>query len=194
MLGAAGFIIPEAFNKFGANCGPEAVWFKVVIYILTIQSTMATRITLSSDDNEWLKCFYFWMQTGALLLDGNTLNYFGKNIPINLVVAVIAEVILVGGAEYYRIINGLVWWFNTIYIWSRYLFSSRFLELTSGLCASTLLMYHEWGIELDNKNHLMLGIRLSTHCICRHLYAYYYYYFLSRIWRTSFTLVVHLTH
>ncbi|MQL20557.1 hypothetical protein EI008_26670, partial [Escherichia coli] len=25
MLGAAGFIIPEAFNKFGANCGPEAV-------------------------------------------------------------------------------------------------------------------------------------------------------------------------
>ncbi|KAJ4713915.1 Chlorophyll a-b binding protein, chloroplastic [Melia azedarach] len=73
MLGAAGFIIPEAFNKFGANCGPEAVWFK----------------------------------TGALLLDGNTLNYFGKNIPINLIVAVIAEIILVGGAEYYRIINGL---------------------------------------------------------------------------------------
>ncbi|KAK4803282.1 hypothetical protein SAY86_001485 [Trapa natans] len=73
MLGAAGFIIPEAFNKFGANCGPEAVWFK----------------------------------TGALLLDGNTLNYFGKNIPINLIVAVIAEVVLVGGAEYYRIINGL---------------------------------------------------------------------------------------
>ncbi|CAN4100012.1 unnamed protein product [Withania somnifera] len=73
MLGAAGFIIPEAFNKFGANCGPEAVWFK----------------------------------TGALLLDGNTLNYFGKNIPINLVLAVVAEVVLVGGAEYYRIINGL---------------------------------------------------------------------------------------
>ncbi|KAK6116707.1 hypothetical protein DH2020_049527 [Rehmannia glutinosa] len=73
MLGAAGFIIPEAFNKFGANCGPEAVWFK----------------------------------TGALLLDGNTLNYFGKNIPINLVVAVVAEVVLLGGAEYYRIINGL---------------------------------------------------------------------------------------
>ncbi|MBA0808516.1 hypothetical protein Gohar_024249 [Gossypium harknessii] len=73
MLGAAGFIIPEAFNKFGANCGPEAVWFK----------------------------------TGALLLDGNTLSYFGKNIPINLVVAVVAEVVLVGGAEYYRIINGL---------------------------------------------------------------------------------------
>ncbi|EHA8590052.1 Chlorophyll a-b binding protein CP26, chloroplastic [Cocos nucifera] len=73
MLGAAGFIIPEAFNKFGANCGPEAVWFK----------------------------------TGALLLDGNTLNYFGKNIPINLVVAVVAEIVLVGGAEYYRITNGL---------------------------------------------------------------------------------------
>ncbi|KAF3960113.1 hypothetical protein CMV_015141 [Castanea mollissima] len=73
MLGAAGFIIPEALNKFGANCGPEAVWFK----------------------------------TGALLLDGNTLNYFGKSIPINLVFAVVAEVVLVGGAEYYRIINGL---------------------------------------------------------------------------------------
>ncbi|KAI3777350.1 hypothetical protein L1987_47150 [Smallanthus sonchifolius] len=73
MLGAAGCIIPEAFNKYGANCGPEAVWFK----------------------------------TGALLLDGNTLNYFGKNIPINLVLAVVAEVVLVGGAEYYRIINGL---------------------------------------------------------------------------------------
>ncbi|XP_039134014.1 LOW QUALITY PROTEIN: chlorophyll a-b binding protein CP26, chloroplastic [Dioscorea cayenensis subsp. rotundata] len=73
MLGAAGFIIPEAFNKFGANCGPEAVWFK----------------------------------TGALLLDGNTLNYFGKNIPINLVLAIAAEVVLVGGAEYYRLTNGL---------------------------------------------------------------------------------------
>lgn len=73
MLGAAGFIIPEACNKFGANCGPEAVWFK----------------------------------TGALLLDGNTLNYFGNSIPINLIVAVAAEVVLVGGAEYYRIINGL---------------------------------------------------------------------------------------
>ncbi|KAG4908409.1 hypothetical protein AAZX31_20G199100 [Glycine max] len=73
MLGAAGFIIPEAFNKYGANCGPEAVWFK----------------------------------TGALLLDGGTLNYFGKPIPINLIVAVVAEIVLVGGAEYYRIINGL---------------------------------------------------------------------------------------
>jgi hypothetical protein len=30
MLGAAGAIIPEACNKFGANCGPEAVWFKVL--------------------------------------------------------------------------------------------------------------------------------------------------------------------
>lgn len=48
------------------------------------------------------------MQTGALLLDGNTLNYFGKNIPINLVFAVIAEVVLLGGAEYYRLTNGLV--------------------------------------------------------------------------------------
>lgn len=30
MLGAAGAVIPEACNKFGANCGPEAVWFKVL--------------------------------------------------------------------------------------------------------------------------------------------------------------------
>ncbi|XP_050369235.1 G2/mitotic-specific cyclin-1-like [Argentina anserina] len=28
MLGAAEFIIPEAFNKFGANCGLKVVWFK----------------------------------------------------------------------------------------------------------------------------------------------------------------------
>jgi hypothetical protein len=48
------------------------------------------------------------LQTGALLLDGNTLNYFGSSIPINLIVAVAAEVVLVGGAEYYRITNGLV--------------------------------------------------------------------------------------
>lgn len=47
-------------------------------------------------------------QTGALLLDGNTLNYFGKSIPINLVVAVVAEIVLLGGAEYYRLTNGLV--------------------------------------------------------------------------------------
>ncbi|CAA6660234.1 unnamed protein product [Spirodela intermedia] len=60
MLGAAGFIIPEAFNKFGANCGPEAVWFK----------------------------------TGALLLDGNTLNYFGKNIPSTSSSPFAAEIVL----------------------------------------------------------------------------------------------------
>lgn len=71
MLGAAGFILPEAFNKYGAICGPEAVWFK----------------------------------TGALLLDGGTLKYFGANIPLNLIAAVIAEVVLVGGAEYFRIQN-----------------------------------------------------------------------------------------
>ena len=29
MLGAAGFVLPEAFNKYGAVCGPEAVWWKV---------------------------------------------------------------------------------------------------------------------------------------------------------------------
>jgi len=44
-------------------------------------------------------------QTGALLLDGNTLSYFGANIPVNLAAAVIAEVLLVGGAEYYRSTN-----------------------------------------------------------------------------------------
>jgi light-harvesting complex II chlorophyll a/b binding protein 5 len=71
MLGAAGFVLPEAFNRSGAICGPEAVWFK----------------------------------TGALLLDGNTLSYFGANIPVNLAFAVISEVVLVGGAEYYRSTN-----------------------------------------------------------------------------------------
>lgn len=59
--------------------------------------------------NHWQNLIYnVFCQTGALLLDGNTLNYFGKNIPINLIFAVVAEVVLVGGAEYYRIINGLV--------------------------------------------------------------------------------------
>jgi light-harvesting complex II chlorophyll a/b binding protein 5 len=71
MLGAAGFILPEAFNKYGAVCGPEAVWWK----------------------------------TGALLLDGDTLQYFGATVPVNLAAAVIAEIVLVGGAEYYRSTN-----------------------------------------------------------------------------------------
>ncbi|KAL3687143.1 hypothetical protein R1sor_013452 [Riccia sorocarpa] len=71
MLGAAGFILPEAFNKYGAICGPEAVWFR----------------------------------TGAQLLEGETLKYFGANIPVNLAAAVIAEIVLVGGAEYYRATN-----------------------------------------------------------------------------------------
>lgn len=71
MLGAAGFVLPEAFNKFGAVCGPEAVWWK----------------------------------TGALLLDGDTIQYFGATVPVNLFAAIIAEVVLVGGAEYYRSTN-----------------------------------------------------------------------------------------
>ncbi|KAH7280454.1 hypothetical protein KP509_37G068400, partial [Ceratopteris richardii] len=71
MLGAAGFVLPEAFNKYGAVCGPEAVWFK----------------------------------TGALLLDGGSLDYFGATVPVNLTAAVIAEVVLVGGVEYYRASN-----------------------------------------------------------------------------------------
>ena len=40
------------------------------------------------------------------------MSYFGKNIPINLVLAVVAEVVLLGGAEYYRITNGLVHFFR----------------------------------------------------------------------------------
>ncbi|KAM3382298.1 hypothetical protein P3S68_007872 [Capsicum galapagoense] len=64
MLGAAGFIIPKAFNKFCVNYDPEVVWFK----------------------------------TGVLLLDGNTLNYFKKNIFISLVLTVVVEVVFVGGA------------------------------------------------------------------------------------------------
>lgn len=71
MLGAAGFVLPEAFNKFGAVCGPEAVWFK----------------------------------TGAVLLEGDTIKYFGADVPFNLAAATIAEIILVGGAEYYRSTN-----------------------------------------------------------------------------------------
>jgi light-harvesting complex II chlorophyll a/b binding protein 5 len=57
MLGAAGFVLPEAFNKFGAVCGPEAVWWK----------------------------------TGALLLEGDSIQYFGATIPVNLAAAVIAR-------------------------------------------------------------------------------------------------------
>ncbi|XP_024374442.1 chlorophyll a-b binding protein CP26, chloroplastic isoform X3 [Physcomitrium patens] len=71
MPGAAGFVLPEAFNKFGAVCGPEAVWRK----------------------------------TGGLLLEGDSIKYFGATIPINLAAAVIAEVILVRGAEFYRILT-----------------------------------------------------------------------------------------
>ncbi len=50
----------------------------------------------------WMEC---GQQTGALLLDGNTLSYLGASIPVNLAAAVIAEVLLVGGAEYYRSTN-----------------------------------------------------------------------------------------
>ena len=42
-----------------------------------------------------------FLQTGALVLHGVMLWYFGASIPINLIAAVIVEVILVGGAEYY---------------------------------------------------------------------------------------------
>ena len=55
-------------------------------------------------------------QTGALLLDGGSIQYFGATVPINLVVVVLAELILVRGAEYYGSINksllGSVSWSN----------------------------------------------------------------------------------
>lgn len=44
-------------------------------------------------------------QTGGLLLEGDSIKYFGATIPINLAAAVIAEVILVRGAEFYRILT-----------------------------------------------------------------------------------------
>ncbi|KAL9278027.1 hypothetical protein ACSQ67_024745 [Phaseolus vulgaris] len=130
MLGAAGFIIPEAFNKYGANCGPEAVWFKLepasstsVSSVISSDKTLIpcgmnkTTLIYSSSCHEQIPFVAFRLSivaikllarsTGALLLDGGTLNYFGKAIPINLIVAVIAEIVLLGGAEYYRITNGL---------------------------------------------------------------------------------------
>nr|PNR55976.1 hypothetical protein PHYPA_006873 [Physcomitrium patens] len=71
ILRAAGFVPPNAFNKFGSVCGPEAMWWK----------------------------------TGALLLEGDSIKYFGATVPINLAAAVISEVNLVGGSEYYRSTN-----------------------------------------------------------------------------------------
>ncbi len=183
MLGAAGFVLPEAFNRSGAICGPEAVWFKVKVCLFLSDVTLYLQkfccedfplrfhrcvfyqmftcccedflcsflfhrcfcIGWSHAQYEWEQgveqimwvyismeeshcisacnfatSFFFllfvfvwktllWMecgwQTGALLLDGNTLSYFGANIPVNLAAAVIAEVLLVGGAEYYRSTN-----------------------------------------------------------------------------------------
>ena len=59
---------------------------------------------------------FFFVQTGALLLDGPGIKYFGANIPLNLAAAVILELVLVGGAEYYRATNdsplGSVSWCN----------------------------------------------------------------------------------
>lgn len=39
------------------------------------------------------------------MLEGDSIQYFGATIPVNLAAAVIAEVVLVGGAEYYRSTN-----------------------------------------------------------------------------------------
>jgi hypothetical protein len=102
MLGAAGFVLPEAFNRSGAICGPEAVWFK----------------------------------TGALLLDGNTLSYFGANIPVNLAAAVIAEVLLVGGAEYYRSTNKSP--LGSVMPFSKTLFPQNFVLCRILFCVSNL--------------------------------------------------------
>nr|XP_018679152.1 PREDICTED: uncharacterized protein LOC108952395 isoform X1 [Musa acuminata subsp. malaccensis] len=91
----------QAFNKFGANCGPEAVWYLNYACFCTrnnLNTIIRNQINPSTFRTE-IGGFLMCLQTGALLLDGNTPNYFGKNSPINLV--------LVGGAEYYRIINGL---------------------------------------------------------------------------------------
>lgn len=67
-----------------------------------LQSNAHQFIATQAPHPKWL-CFV--VQTGALLLDGDTLQYFGATVPVNLAAAVIAEVILVGGAEYYRSTN-----------------------------------------------------------------------------------------
>jgi hypothetical protein len=41
MLGAAGFVLPEAFNRSGAVCGPEAVWFKVKVHLFLSDVTLS---------------------------------------------------------------------------------------------------------------------------------------------------------
>ncbi len=41
MLGAAGFVLPEAFNRSGAICGPEAVWFKVKVCLFLLDVTLS---------------------------------------------------------------------------------------------------------------------------------------------------------
>ena len=72
MLGAAGAFLPELFNIYGGECGPDAVWFT----------------------------------SGAQLLEPTaTLKYFGANVPAPLIVAILAEIVLVGGAEKFRASN-----------------------------------------------------------------------------------------
>jgi hypothetical protein len=58
MLGAAGFIIPEAFNKFGANCGPEAVWFKVCNSLLVFSMTVVDFSCLGINLDRKLSLYY----------------------------------------------------------------------------------------------------------------------------------------
>ena len=83
----------QAFNKFGANCGPEAVWYLNYAYFCTqnnLNTIIRNQINPSTFRTE-IGGLSMCLQTGALLLDGTTPNYFGKSIPINLV--------LVGGAR-----------------------------------------------------------------------------------------------
>ncbi len=81
----------------------------------------------------WMEC---GRQTGALLLDGNTLSYFGANIPVNLAAAVIAEVLLVGGAEYYRSTNKSP--LGSVMPFSKTLFPQNFVLCRILFCVSNL--------------------------------------------------------
>lgn len=58
MLGAAGFVLPEAFNKFGAVCGPEAVWWKVC------NKTLASRNNVLAHD--FHRCFLICVHLGIV--------------------------------------------------------------------------------------------------------------------------------
>ncbi|KAF6150183.1 hypothetical protein GIB67_023138 [Kingdonia uniflora] len=87
-----------------SNVANEGLLTEVFFWIPSLAGPTTIAAKQSGSRISWLLPFV----TGVLLLDGNTLNYFGKSIPINLALTVIVEVVLLGGAEYYRITNGLV--------------------------------------------------------------------------------------